>query len=139
MQVKTSPGETSENFRRVTEVLGAANINIDGIGPDFTPPHVRTVLDHGDQDAAWAALDAAGLKPVNQRAVLVTLDNASGKLRIALEHLARRGCTIESVLVLAARSGDKVRVSIGVSNCMEDDWEDTSHAIATAIDAEASG
>lgn len=138
MQVKTSPAQTGENLRRVADILSAADVNIDGIGPDFEAPHIRTVVDHDSWDAAWAALDAAGLKPTACRAVEVALDNTSGRLKVALEHLARRGCSVESILVLAAHDqSDRVRVSIGVGDCIPDDWEDVSHAIAEAIEAEA--
>ncbi len=43
-QIRTSPGRTGENIRRVLDVLAAAGVNIEGIGPDFESPHVRTAV-----------------------------------------------------------------------------------------------
>jgi hypothetical protein len=149
IQVQTSPGETSENLRRVADVLGAAAVNIEGIGPAFQSPHIRTVFGHPEEldpeegegeefEAGWNALDAAGLKPTKHRAVYVTLGNSPGKLRIALEHLARRGCSIESILVLTTQDEEgKVRLSIGIGDCIPDGWLTESNAISEAIETEA--
>lgn len=131
-QLKTSPSDVGDNMRRVLDAL--VGINIEGIGPDFDSPHIRTAVEHDDWEAAWAALKSAGLEPVACKAVLVTLSNSEGKLRQAIENLSRRGFVVESVLVLATpgQSG-LVRVSIGVRDGIEDDWEQISEALAEEI------
>jgi hypothetical protein len=134
MQVKTSPDGTPENFRRVTSILAAEGINIDGIGPDFQAPHIRTVVDHTQWNAAWTALDRAGLKPTACKAIPVELDNEPGRLEAILEGLARRGYAIESVLVLGSRSDiNKVRVSIGVDRGVPSDWETQADALVQEL------
>lgn len=127
-QIRTSPDSTAENIRRVADVLAAKGINVDGIGPDFEAPHVRTVVSHGDLDGALAALRGAGLEPELRPAVTFSLSNAPGQLGAALEKLAGLGYGIDSVLVLAGRDPKlgQALVSIGVRLPMPDDWEKTA-------------
>jgi hypothetical protein len=131
-QLRTSPSDTGDNMRRVLDAL--AGINIEGIGPEFDSTHVRTAVEHPAWEAAWAALKSAGLEPVACKAVLVTLPNSEGKLRQAVENLARRGYVVESVLVLASpgQSG-LVRVSIGVRDGIKENWEQVSESLAEEI------
>ncbi|HSW40882.1 MAG TPA: hypothetical protein VLM76_00020 [Patescibacteria group bacterium] len=113
-QIRTSPGATEENIRRVLDILAAAGVNVEGIGPDYESPHVRTAVPHEHLDAALKALRDAGLEPEMRAAIPFALPNAPGQLAAALERLARRGYAGESVLVLASRDGDRTIVSIGV-------------------------
>jgi len=121
-QIRTSPGHTGENIRRVLDVLAGAGVNVEGIGPDFESPHVRTAVPHEHSDAAWAALKEAGLEPEMRAALPVSLPNAPGQLAAAVERLARRGYVVESLLVLASRDGDRTLVSIGVRRAIPNDW-----------------
>ncbi len=137
-QVKTSPDGTDANVRRVLEVLADAGINVEGVGPDFESPHVRVHIDHEEGDdgpthEAIEALEAAGLHPVPRQCITVSLPNAAGALRTAIRRLERDGWQIESVLVLASHDGDKVRVSVGVTRKVEDEWEASSIALASSI------
>ena len=43
-QIRTSPGSTADNIRRALEIL--EGVNVEGIGPDFEPPHVRIAVRH---------------------------------------------------------------------------------------------
>lgn len=125
-QIRTSPGHTGENIRRVLDVLAAAGVNIEGIGPDYEAPHVRTAVPDAQCDAAWAALKDAGLEPELRAAVTVALPNEPGQLAAAVERLAKRGYAQESVLVLASRDGDHTLVSIGVRPTVPAGWEATA-------------
>ena len=138
LQIRTSPGSTDENMRRVIEVLADAGINIDGIGPDFESPHVRVHIDHDEGDdgpfaAAFAALRDAGLGPEAREAVTVSMSNTPGAVRAATRKLLRKGFALESILVLATHDGDSVRVSFGVGRKVEPDWESTARALAEEI------
>jgi len=122
-QIRTSPGSTAENIRRVLDILAGAGVNVEGIGPDFESPHVRTAVPHGACQAAWDALKRAGLEPELRPAVTFALDHQPGRLAERVEWLARRGYGIESVLVLASRDGDRTLVSIGVRPTVPPDWD----------------
>ena len=127
-QIRTSPDSTAENIRRVVDVLAASGVNVDGIGPDFEAPHVRTVVSHEDLDTALGALRRAGLEPELRPAVTFSLSDAPGQLAASLEKLAGHGYGIESVLVLAGGDSGpgQALVSIGVRLPMPDDWEKTA-------------
>jgi hypothetical protein len=140
-QIRTSPGSTEENIKRVIEVLADAGINIEGIGPDFESPHVRVHVDHPPNDDgpwqdAFDALLAAGLQPVPRESVTVSMPNTPGAVRAATRHLTRRGFRIESVLVLATHEDEHVRVSFGVARKVEQGWEETSHELADELAGE---
>jgi hypothetical protein len=121
-QIRTSPGHTGENIRRVLDILAGAGVNVEGIGPDFESPHVRTAVPHEHGDAAWAALKEAGLEPELRAAITYGLPNVPGQLAARVEGLARRGYVVESLLVLASRDGDRTLVSIGVRRAIPNGW-----------------
>ena len=124
-QIKASPDNTADNARRIINALAAADINIEALAPDFDPPHVRVIVDHDDFDAAMKALSEEGLSPEVKSAVVVTIPNQPRALKGAMEALARRGYTIESVLVLP-NSGQQntVRVSFGIRLSGIAGWDD---------------
>jgi hypothetical protein len=123
-QIRTSPGQVGENIRRVADALGDVGISVEGIGPDFEAPHVRTVVTHERFKDTLEALEAAHLEPEVRPAITFALANQAGALQGALRRLAHEGYTVESVLVLASRSDDgRVLVSIGVRQTIPDDWE----------------
>jgi len=124
-QIRTSPGHTGENIRRVLEILGVENINVVGIGPDFESPHVRTVVSHEQCAAARAALEKEGMPSELRPAVTYDLPNLPGQLAARLEALARRGFAVESVLVLAAPDRAGTLVSIGVRPPFPEGWSAT--------------
>ena len=125
-QIRTSPGTTGENVRRVLDILAGAGVNVEGIGPDYESPHVRTAVPHEHLEAAWMALRDAGLEPEMRAAITFALPNVPGQLAAALERLARRGYVAESVLVLASRDGDRTLASIGVRRAIPYRWEDAA-------------
>ena len=122
-QIRTSPGGTGENIRRVLDILAAAGVNVEGIGPDYESPHVRTAVPDTQFEAAWDALKAAGLEPEQRAAITFALPNVPGQLAARIEQLARRGYAQESVLVLASRHGDETLVSIGVRRTVPNRWK----------------
>ena len=129
MTFRTSPGRTGENIRRVLDVLAEAHINVEGIGPDFESPHIRTAVPHEQGEAAWTALKKAGLEPELRPAITYSLANAPGQLAATIERLARQGYVAEGVLVLASRDGDQTLVSIGVHQVIPNGWEATVVAL----------
>jgi len=124
-QIRTSPGHTGENIRRVLKILGDQNINVVGIGPDFESPHVRTVVSHEQCAAARAALEKGGMPSELRPAVTYDLPNEPGQLAARLEELAGRGFVIESVLVLAAPGRAGTLASIGVRPPIPEGWAAT--------------
>jgi hypothetical protein len=123
-QIRTSPGQVGENIRRVADALGDAGISVEGIGPDFEAPHVRTVVTHERFEATMEALENAHLEPEARPAITFALANQAGALQGVLRRLAHEGYTVESVLVLASRSDDgRVLVSIGVRQTIPDGWD----------------
>jgi hypothetical protein len=137
IQVKTSPDKTGDNLRRVVNVLAGLEvaINIDGIGPDFEAPHIRTVVDDEQVGAAIDALTTAGMPAVACKALYIKLENVPGQLRGVLNDLAKRGYVVESILILAGRDdGDpRVRVSIGIGGGVPNTWEDDQRALADEL------
>jgi hypothetical protein len=120
LQISGSPGDTASNMRTVTAVLAAAHVNILGIGPDFTPPHVRVAVnqidpynpnDRSDFNVALDAMHRANLAPSIKAAVTVTLPNKPGALQVVLNRLSGEGYAAESVLVLAGGSDVQVGVA----------------------------
>lgn len=125
-QIRTSPGQTGENIRRVLDILARADVNVEGIGPDFESPHVRTTVPHDQCAAAWAALKEAGLQPELRAAVPYALENEPGQLNTRVEGLVSRGYVVESVLVLASRDDHgRTLVSIGVRRAIPHGWAAT--------------
>lgn len=124
-QIRTSPGQTGENIRRVLDILAGAGVNVEGIGPDFESPHVRTAVPHDQCEAAWKALKRAGLQPELRAAVPYALLNEPGQLAAKVEGLVKHGYVVESVLVLASRDGDQTLVSIGVRRAIPHGWAAT--------------
>ncbi len=121
-QIKTSPGHTDENLRRVADAL--VGVQVLGIGPDFESPHIRTVVADKDFEAAWNALKSAGLQPITCRALTYAVENQPGAIVDILEDLAKKGFVVESVLVLASRINGQTLVSFGVDRGIPPDWED---------------
>jgi len=121
-QIKTSPGSTDENLQAVIDTLGGAGINIQGIGPDFESPHIRTVVSHEDTEAAISVLRSAGLEPEIRPGFTASVANRPGRLKHVLDALRQRGYGIESVLVLADRTGEDVLVSVGIDRPVPNDW-----------------
>jgi hypothetical protein len=124
-QIRTSPGHTGENIRRVLDVLAGARVNVEGVGPDFESPHVRMAVPHDRCEAAWEALKTAGLEPELRPAITFALSNEPGQLAPVVEGLVKRGYVVESVLVLASRDEGRTLVSIGVRRAIPDAWEAT--------------
>src|SRR5690349_24330157 len=124
-QIKASPDDTAENVRRILNALSAANINIEALAPDFDPPHVRVLVNHDVFDEALKALSDEGLSPEVKSAVLVTVPNQPKALKGAMEAIARRGLTVESVLVVP-NSGQQhtVRVAFGIRQSGIPGWDD---------------
>ena len=98
-QVKTSPHDARGNLTAVVEALAGQSINIEAIAPDFEWPHIRTVVEHGQEGAAMEALQQAGLEPILLKAVAFDLENTHGQLDGVLKQLRNRGYEIESLLV----------------------------------------
>jgi len=121
-QIRTSPGKTSDNIRRVLDILKAAEVNVEGIGPDFEAPHIRTAVPHAHFEQAWNALKEAHFEPELRPAVTVALANVPGQLAETVEGLVLRGYLPESILVLASRDGDRTLVSIGVRRAIPHGW-----------------
>jgi hypothetical protein len=134
-QIRTSPGQTGENIRRVLNILADAGVNVDGIGPDFESPHVRTTVPHDQCEAAMEALERAGLVPELREAVPYALANKHGQLRAKIEGLVKHGYAVESVLVLAGRDDDgNTLVSIGVRPPIRNGWADTVVDLGGLVD-----
>jgi len=138
-QIRTSPGQTGENIRRVLDILADAEINVEGIGPDFESPHVRTAVPHHQCNAAWNALKEAGLQPELRAAVPYALENVHGQLRDKVEGLVKNGYVVESVLVLASRDdAGRTLVSIGVRRAIPHDWATTVRTLGGLVEPDDS-
>jgi hypothetical protein len=125
-QIRTSPGGTSDNIRNVLDILARAGVNVEGIGPDFEAPHIRTAVPHERWDQAWNALGKAGLKPEERDSLTVAVPNEPGQVSRIVESLVRRGYTLESLLVLASRDRGLTLVSIGVGGTDPATWAETA-------------
>lgn len=128
-QIRTSPGGTSDNIRNVLDILAQAEVNVEGVGPDFEEPHIRTAVPHEHWERAWEALDRAHLKPEARPSVTVAVPNKPGQVSPIVEDLVRRGYTLESLLVLASRDGGLTLVSIGVRETVPATWATTVDAL----------
>lgn len=133
-QVKSSPHDARANLAAVVEALADAHISIEAIAPDFEWPHIRTVVDHGQEENAMAALRDKGLDPILLKAVPFEVDNTEGQLQGILGELKQRGYEVESVLIGATHGqNDRVRLSIGIKEPPESGWEAEADALAADI------
>jgi hypothetical protein len=133
-QVKTSPHDARGNLTAVVEALAAHDINIEAIAPDFESPHIRTVVDHGQEGAAMEALLDAGLEPILLKAVAFDLNNTHGQLDGVLKQLRNRGYEIDSLLIGGTHGqGNRVRVSIGIKEPPDAGWEAEAEQLAEEI------
>jgi hypothetical protein len=128
-QVRTSPEETEQNLVNVLDALGG--INVEGIGPDFESPHIRTVVSHGDLEATMSALGNANLDPEIRPAVSVSLPDKPGSLKAVIAWLRDVPIQTESLLVLGGMDhGHRVRVSIGLERELTaQEWFDLLSAV----------
>ena len=135
-QIKASPKTTAENMRNVVDALAGAKVNIEAIAPDFDSPHVRVLVKHNEpydpkdmRDPFNQALDAirkipGGFDPTIVRAVEeVSMTNAPGELKIAMDTLEENGETIDSILVLPGGGEGEAFVSFGVLGPVDEAWE----------------
>ena len=131
-QIKASPDETRENMRRIVRALGDAGINIEGIAPDFDPPHVRVAVKHNHPfdpndptdtfNRALQALRDAGFDPEIKSSVLLSVPNTPSALQTVFDELESRNHELESLVVLAGDGGDMAQLSVGLSRASMDDW-----------------
>ena len=136
-QIKASPDDTAENVQRILNALAAAEINILAIAPDFDPPHVRVLVAHDDMKNALSALSDAGLTPEEKSALPLTISDAPGQLKKALDSIARRGFKVESVLTLGkSDQPNTVKVSVGVAKTVIHGWDDEFEGIQAEIEQE---
>jgi len=113
-QIRTSPYAVGQNVRRAVAALAADGVNVEGVGPDYEPPHVRIVVPHEAFDAAQDVLAREGFKPDPRFACTFALPHRPGQLDAVLERVDEAGFDVESVLVLASRLRGMTLVSIGV-------------------------
>ena len=136
-QIKASPDDTGENFQRIVNALADGGVNILAIAPDFDPPHVRVLVSHDDMDAALSALSDAGLTPEVKSALGLTIPDAPGQLKKAVDSIARRGLRVESILTLAKPDQpNTAKVSIGVAKTVISGWDDEFETIQAEIEQE---
>jgi hypothetical protein len=147
-QIRGSPDDTAGNIRRVVNALAKQGINIEGIAPDFDPPHVRVAVEHLDPydptnvddpfNQALAAMEDAGLAPEVRSAVVVTMPNKPRALKAALDRLTREGYAVEAILVLPGEPApSSARVSFGISRTAIFGWDDAqAEALEGRIEAD---
>ena len=145
-QIKGSPDDVASNVHRIVNVLAKKNINIEGIAPDFDPPHVRVVVKHEEpydatnpDDAfnqAVLAMQEDGLKPEIKSAITVSMPNKPRALKAAMDRLEREGYVVESVVVLNSEQGGVARVSIGVARATIAEWDQLAGDLEVAIGAD---
>ena len=144
LQINSSPGTTAENVRTVVDALAKAGVNVEAIGPDFNPPHVRVLVGHkpdykkddgtDEFNKARSALKGATLDPRSVRAIKpVTIPHRSGALKAAMDEIEAAGHTIESILVLPGGQGNSVRISFGVDGDVDDTWDAKSSALSDRV------
>src|SRR5687767_7001411 len=97
-QIKASPDTVAENVQQILDALAERDVNIEAMAPDFDPPHVRVLVKHENMAAAMLALSDAGLAPEPRSAITLTIKNQPAALKKAMDNLAQRGLTVESVL-----------------------------------------
>ena len=147
-QIKASPDDTGTNMRRVINVLTRAGINIEGIAPDFEPPHVRVAVkqnhpyDPNDKNdtfnRALVALRRDGLNPQIVSSVPLVIPNEAGALQAAIDQLTREGYVVESILALAPQEGEDgeepATHSVGVSRSSIAGWAESVAGVRAAIE-----
>ena len=142
-QIKASPDPTRENMRRIVRARGNAGSNIEGIAPDFDPPHVRVAVKHnhpyvpGDMtdtfNQALEALRLAGFDPEVKSSVLLSIANTPSALQTVFDELESRNHELESLVVLAGDGGNMAQLSVGLSRASMDDWADEEEQLRGAI------
>jgi hypothetical protein len=142
-QIKASPDPTRENMRRIVRALGAAGINIEGIAPDFDPPHVRVAVKHNHpydpndmSDTFNQALDVlrnAGFDPQVKSSVLLSVANEPTALQTVFDELEGRNHALESLVVLASDGGTMSQLSIGIERASLDGWSDEEEILRNEI------
>jgi hypothetical protein len=145
-QIKGSPDDVASNVHRIVNVLAKKNINIEGIAPDFDPPHVRVVVKHEEpydatnpDDAfnrAVLAMQQAGLAPEIKSAITVSMPNKPGALKAAMDRLSREGYVVESIVVLSSEEGALAQVSFGVAKTTIVDWDQVASGLEDLIAAD---
>jgi hypothetical protein len=144
LQLAGSPGDTASNVRAIVTALAAASVNLEGIGPDFNPPHVRVAVIHGEPydpddltdpfNVALNALEEAGLAPSIKPAVSVVLPNKKpGAIKAVLNRLMREGYAAESILVLAGGNEETTEVQFGVGPASIQGWDAESDRLGEVI------
>ena len=150
LQVKASPDDTAGNVRRVVNAFARHGINIEAIAPDFDPPHVRVLVQHGDPydptnaddplNRTLTAMEEEGLTPELRSALLVSMPNKPRALKTALDRLTREGFVVESILVLPGEpSAGVARVSFGVARTTIDGWDEEADELQGQIEEELAG
>jgi hypothetical protein len=145
-QIKASPDSTSENMRKVVKALSNAGINIEAIGPDFQPPHVRVLVRHKEpykaNDAsdpfnrALVALRGIGLDPTVVPSVeLVSMPNVPTALQAAIDALDQQGRVLDSVLVMPDAAGGDALVSFGIDTTIDDAWPKEAERLGGLVQA----
>jgi hypothetical protein len=142
-QIKASPDPTRENIRRIVKALSDAGINIDGIAPDFDPPHVRVAVKHNHPydpadatdtfNQALVVLRNAGFDPKVKSSVLLSVANTPTALQTVFEQLEGRNHELESLVVLAGDGGNMAQLSIGLSRDSMDDWAEEEETLRGEI------
>jgi hypothetical protein len=150
LQFKASPDDTADNIRRVVNALARHGINIEAIAPDFDPPHVRVLVQHGEPydptnasdpfNRALAAMEEEGLTPEIKSGLLVSMPNKPRVLKTTLDRLTREGFDVESILILPGESSAGIaRVSFGVARTTIAGWDEEAGALQSRIEAELGG
>jgi hypothetical protein len=127
--------------------LARHGINIEAIAPDFDPPHVRVLVQHGEPydpanaddpfNRALAAMEEEGLTPEIKSALLVPMPNKPRVLKTTLDRLTREGLAVESILILPGESSAGVaRVSFGVARTTIAGWDKEAGELQRRIKAE---
>ena len=142
-QIKASPDPTKENIRRIVRALADARINIEGIAPDFDPPHVRVAVKHnhpyvaGDMsdtfNQALEALRNAGFDPKVRPSVLLSVPNTPTALQTVFDELDGRSIDLESLVVVAGEGGSMAQLSIGLARDSMDDWDVEEETLRSEI------
>ena len=142
-QIKASPDPTRENMRRIVRALGNAGINIEGIAPDFDPPHVRVAVKHNHPydpndptdtfNQALEALRNAGFDPEVKSSVLLSVANTPTALQTVFDELESRNHSLDSLVVLASDGGNMSQLSIGLSRDSMDNWAEEEELLRGEI------
>ena len=142
-QIKASPDPTRENIRRIVRAFADANINIEGIAPDFDPPHVRVAVKHNHPydpndpndtfNKALQVLRDAGFDPEVKTSVLLSVANTPSALQTVFDELEGRNHVLESLVVLAGDGGNMAQLSIGLARDSMDNWDADEETLRAEI------